>query len=477
MTPPFDPRNRSQLGMVGLGVMGANLCRNLLEHGFRVDAFDSDSAKGEAIAAESRAGFRHRADLDALLAGLEPPRCLLLMVPAGAAVDESLAGLATRLSPGDIIVDLGNSHYRDSERRLAAAAAHDIRFVGCGISGGARGARHGPALMPGGDASAWPLLRDLLESIAARYDGEPCVSWIGPGGAGHFVKTVHNGIEYADMQLIAETWQLARAALGLEHDAIGRLFEAWNRGPLESYLVQITAIILQTREADGGYLVDRIVDRAGQKGTGAWSSLASFDYAVPATLLAESVYARMLSARKDQRLRVAAQYPARQLETGAATTAGTLEQALYAAKILAYAQGFELLQQASREHGWGLKPAVIAAGWRAGCVIRGALLRPAMAALAEDPDRHLVEAGVFRDALAAADGALREVVRLGVERGISLPAFGAAITYLDAIRSESLPASLIQAQRDFFGAHGFERSDGDAGVLHHYDWPDENSGR
>ncbi len=473
MTQSFDPRNRSQLGLLGLGVMGANLCRNLLDHGYRVDGFDYDPGKGEAIAAEGRAGFRHRIELDTLVAGLEPPRCLLLMVPAGAAVDEAMANLTARLSPGDIIVDLGNSHYRDSERRLAAAAAHELRFVGCGISGGAAGARHGPALMPGGDAAAWPLLRDVLETIAARFDDEPCVSWIGPGGAGHFVKTVHNGIEYADMQLIAETWHLAGAALGLEHDAIGRLFETWNRGPLESYLVQITAIILQTREADGGHLVDRIVDRAGQKGTGAWSSLASFDYAVPATLLAESVYARMLSARKDQRLRVAAQYPARQLNTTASTTAEALEQALYAAKILAYAQGFELLQQASREHGWGLKPAAIAAGWRAGCVIRGALLRPAMDALTVDPDRHLVEAGVFRDALAAADGALREVVGLGVARGIPLPAFGAALTYLDAIRSETLPASLIQAQRDFFGSHGFERTDGEPGELHHFDWPGE----
>ncbi len=477
MTADFDPRNRSQLGLLGLGVMGANLCRNLLDHGFRVDAYDPDPTRGEAIAAEDHAGFRLRADLDALVGGLESPRCLLLMVPAGAAVDEALAGLTTRLSPHDIVVDLGNSHYRDSERRLAAAAAHELRFVGCGISGGARGARRGPALMPGGDAAAWPLLRDLLETIAAKFDGEPCVSWIGPGGAGHFVKTVHNGIEYADMQLIAETWQLARSALGLEHDAIGRLFEAWNRGPLESYLVEITAIILQTREADGAYLVDRIVDRAGQKGTGSWTSHASLDYAVPATLLAESVYARMLSARKQQRQRVAAQYPARQLEAIASISADALEQALYAAKILAYAQGFELLQQASREHGWGLKPAAIAAGWRAGCVIRGALLRPAMAALAEDPERHLIEAEVFRDALAAADGALREVVRLGVEWGIPLPAFGAALTYLDAMRSATLPASLIQAQRDFFGAHGFERNDSDAGVLHHHDWPDEDSGR
>ncbi len=205
MTQPFDPRNRSQLGLLGLGVMGANLCRNLLECGFRVGAFDPDPARGEAIAAEGHAGFRQCIDFDALVGGLEAPRCVLLMVPAGAAVDDAMAGLTARLSPGDIVVDLGNSHYRDSERRLAAAAEHGIRFVGCGISGGAHGARHGPALMPGGDASAWPLLRELFESIAARYDGEPCVSWIGPGGAGHFVKTVHNGIEYADMQLIAET--------------------------------------------------------------------------------------------------------------------------------------------------------------------------------------------------------------------------------------------------------------------------------
>ncbi len=455
--------------------MGANLCRNMLNKGFRVDACDNEPKTGEVIIAEGHAGFYYHRSLETLIAELESPRCLLLMVPAGDAVDQTITGLIPLLSPGDIVVDLGNSHYKDTERRLLEAAKLGVRFIGCGISGGSRGARHGAALMPGGDITAWPSIQDVFESIAASFNGKPCVSWIGPGGAGHFVKTVHNGIEYADMQLIAESYHLMRVALGLDCDQIGKLFETWNQGPLGSYLVQITAKILQTREADGCYLVDRILDRAGQKGTGTWTGHATLDYAVPATMLVESVYARMLSARKDQRLRVRKQYPEQQPETVVSVTTDSLEKALYAAKVLAYAQGFDLLQQSSQEHEWALNLASIASGWRAGCVIRGELLQPAMQSLEQEPGKHLIESDKFRDVLADADSAMRDVVKLGVDQTIPLPGFSAALTYLDGMRCEILPATLIQAQREFFGSHGFERIDGKPGELHHYNWADQTS--
>ena len=474
MKQTFDPTRKSQIGLLGLGVMGSNLCRNLLDHDFRVAAYDPDPANAHSIAGDYHDSFRSHSSIDVLLGALQSPRCLLLMLPAGNTTDTALESLLGQLSPGDMVVDLGNSHYRDSERRLAAAADHDIRFVGCGISGGSQGARYGAALMPSGDRSAWPELQPVFTAIAAQHRGEPCVSWIGPGGSGHFVKTVHNGIEYADMQLIAESYHLLRSMLELDCDEIGRQFESWNRGELSSYLVEITSVILQTRDTDGSFLVDRIVDRAGQKGTGNWTSVASLEYAVPATLLAESVYARMLSARKAQRLRLAGDFPHKSRRAGTTLSPGDIEKALYGAKIIAYAQGFDLLRQASSEHDWELNLASIAAGWRAGCVIRGRLLEPAMQAFIQDPGISLVEAEVFRPALDAADDALRSVVKAGVDCGIPLAAFGAALTWLDALRCERLPANLIQAQRDYFGAHGYERFDSEPGVLHHFSWHQES---
>ncbi len=464
------------IGLVGLGVMGRNLALNIAGHGFSAAVHDRDPA---AIAAGLDAlhaaglGAAGCADLPALVATLARPRKLLLMVNAGAPVDAVLDGMLPLLGPGDIVIDGGNSLWTDTERRTRALAVRGLHLVGAGISGGARGARDGPSIMPGGSAEAWVALRPLFEAIAAKVDGQPCVAHIGPGGAGHFVKMVHNGIEYADMQLIGEAYALLQAT-GLDTDAMAAIFRRWDAGPLQSYLIEITALILAERDPGSGRpLIDLIQDRTGQKGTGRWTLVAGAEQGVVISVIAAAVDARLLSARKDQRQAASAQLagpdgrmPAAHGADSAAWVA-QVGQALYASKIVAYAQGLALLQAASDAQAWALDLGAIARLWRGGCIIRARLLNRIADAAAPD----LLQLPFFRDALAGAQAAWRQVVASAAHAGLPLPAMGAALAHYDAWRSARLPANLLQAQRDFFGAHGYERIDRPAGRLFHTHWP------
>jgi 6-phosphogluconate dehydrogenase len=469
MPPPQD------LGLVGLGVMGRNLALNIAGHGFGIAVHDREpAAVARCLGELASAGLpaSGHADLAGLVAALQRPRRVLVMVNAGAPVDAVLDGLLPLLAPGDIVVDGGNSHWPDTERRCAAFAARGLHFVGAGISGGEQGARTGPAIMPGGSDVAWAALRPLFEAIAAKVDGQPCVAHIGPGGAGHFVKMVHNGIEYADMQLIAEAYALLQAA-GLDGDAMAAAFRRWNAGPLQSYLVEITALILATRDPETGRpMVDVIQDRAGQKGTGRWALVAGAEQGVAIGTFTAAVDARLLSALKDARVAASTRLagPAGHIAgLDAHTWVAQVEQALYASKIVAYAQGLALLRAASDAQGWALDLAAIARLWRGGCIIRARLLGRIAAAGAGAAD--LLRVPAFVDALAAAQAAWRSVVATAVQAGVPLPAMSVALAHHDMMRSARLPANLLQAQRDFFGAHTYERTDRPAGQMFHTTWP------
>ncbi|MFD0669321.1 NADP-dependent phosphogluconate dehydrogenase [Ramlibacter sp. MAHUQ-53] len=456
----------SDIGLVGLGVMGENLALNLESKGFHVSGFDLDDAR-RASFAQRVAGRRGRAagSLADLVAGLSLPRKLLLMVPAGAAVDEVLAQLRPLLSAGDVVIDGGNTRFTDTARRLAELEGSGILYVGAGVSGGEEGALRGPALMPGGDARAWPVVRPLLQAIAARAeDGEPCCDWIGAGGSGHFVKMVHNGIEYADMQTLCEAYWLMRELAGLSAGDMAGVFGQWNEGELASYLVGITADILKRQDEDTGQpLVDLILDTAQQKGTGKWTSQVALDLGVPAPTIADAVFARAISAVKSERV------AASQVLAGAAPRAFAGEQgafveqvrrALLAAKVCAYAQGFALLRAADQEHGWGLSFGGIASGWRAGCIIRARLLEDIRRAFAREPQlANLLLDPHFAEVMARCQQDLREVVATAAMHGVAVPAFMSALAWYDAYRSARLPANLLQAQRDYFGAHTYERTD------------------
>jgi 6-phosphogluconate dehydrogenase len=468
---------QADFGVVGIGVMGAALAQNLERNGSTVALYNDKPAAVTALLAGPGAGRRFvgAADPAAFAAAIAPPRRILILVPAGAAVDAVLAALRAHLEPGDIVIDGGNSHWRDTERRIAAAG--DLRFVGMGISGGAEGALHGPSLMPGCDPATYAQLEPVLTRIAARSSSGPCVTRVGDGAAGHFVKMVHNGIEYGDMQLIAEIYDLLRFGAGFTAGAVAELFAAWNRVELQSYLIEITAAILRARDDRGGdaLLVDRILDVAEQKGTGRWTSEAALAWGVPVPTLAAAVDARALSARPGLRAQLARSYGA----ATAASHAGLAEaarSALYAAKIIAYAQGFDLLRRADRECGFGLRPDELARIWTAGCIIRARLLDVLRAAWQAQPDlEHLLGAPDIAALLQARLPALRTTVAAAQDRGIPVPAMASALAYFDSLRRARLPASLVQAQRDYFGAHTYRRIDVD-GVFHS-DWPaPENQG-
>ncbi len=466
---------KADIGLVGLAVMGQNLALNLADHGFRVVVYNRTTERmRKFLAGEGgAAGILGAERLEELVARLERPRRILLMVRAGEAVDAVIGQLLPLLAPDDILIDGGNSHFRDTERRVRELAEAGIRFVGCGISGGEEGARHGPSLMPGGDESAWPEIRPILQEIAARVEGVPCCHWMGRGGAGHYVKMVHNGIEYGDMQLIAEAWHLQREGLGLTVPETAAVFERWNRGVLESYLVEITARILAFRDTDGKPLVEKILDRAGQKGTGAWTAISALELGVPVSLIAEAVFARALSARKEERLRAETIYgrPDVPFEGERAAVLDDLEQALYAAKLVSYAQGFMLLREASREYGWDLAFGDIALVWRGGCIIRSRFLNDINAAYDRDPGlENLLLDPFFVQALRRAEKGWRASCALGVRLGIPLPATASALAFFDGYRRGWLPASLIQAQRDYFGAHTYQRVDRDPSERFHTDW-------
>lgn len=457
-----EPMN---LGLVGLGVMGENLALNFERHGFAVCGFDLDPGKRQRFDERTQGLRAHSApDLPSLVARLERPRRILLMVPAGAPVDAVLAQLQPLLSAGDVLMDGGNTLYTDTARRMAALQGSGILYVGMGVSGGEEGALRGPALMPGGSPEAWPLVAPMLQAIAARADdGQPCCDWMGAGGAGHFVKMVHNGIEYADMQMICEAWWLMKQLLGLSPAQCSAVFREWNQGELGSYLVGITADILATQDPESGdALVERILDTAEQKGTGKWTSQVALDLGVSAPTIADAVFARTISALKAERVAASAVLvgPLAQGGHDAGLLLPRIHSALLAAKVCAYAQGFALLRAADREFGWGLSFERVAGVWRAGCIIRAHLLEDIRRALAAQPDlANLLVDPHFARLMADAQQALREVVAQAALQGVAAPAFMSALSYYDAYRSARLPAHLLQAQRDFFGAHTYQRID------------------
>ena len=460
------------IAVVGLGVMGANLARNFASRGRRVVGYDRNAQAGRRLAAQHpEARLELATTWPELLAKLERPRRIVLLVPAGEPVDQVLDALDPLLEQDDVVVDAGNSHFGDTERRIERAASRPWHFVGMGISGGAEGALKGPSLMPGGDVEAWTRLQPLLEEIAAKSAHGPCVAYCGRGSAGHFVKMVHNGIEYGDMQLIAETATLLRTGLGLAGHEVGDTFAAWNRGELDSFLIAITADVFRTPDPerdDGHLLVDAILDQAGQKGTGAWTVQAALELGVAIPTIAAAVDARVLSSQKTLRVDAAQRFAdtARALE-GVATE--DLEQALYAAKIASYTQGFALLSAASRAHDYGVNPAEVARIWTAGCIIRARLLGRVMEALQEEPAPELL-AFAFETELTARLPAWRRVVAAAASAGIPVPGLAASLGWFDTLVTVRGSANLIQAQRDYFGSHTYERIDRPGEKLH-TQWP------
>ncbi len=441
-----------KMGVVGLGVMGANLARNIESKGFPVAGYDLDAAKAKAFPLAS-AGTPEQ-----LMAMLERPRRVLVMVPAGPPVDSVITHLRPYLEAGDILIDGGNSFFRDTDRRTDELSAGGVHFMGVGVSGGEEGALRGPAIMPGGAKEAWDVVAPIFRAIAAKADdGEPCVAYMGPRGAGHYVKMVHNGIEYGDMQLIAEIYDLLQRGAGLSAAEIAVIFSSWNEGELRSYLIEITAQVLERVDVETGKpLVDLILDEAQQKGTGKWMSQNAFDVGVAIPTVNAAVEARLLSALKSERVI-------------ASRLVDAARQALYASKVTSYAQGMALLRQASKEYGYDINPGEVAKIWRAGCIIRASLLAEIRAAFGRNSSLvNLMVDDAFRDALAARQEAWRHTVQTAVGFGIPVPALSASLAYYDAYRSARLPANLTQAQRDFFGAHTYRRVDRD-GVFH-TDW-------
>jgi len=466
----------SDIAVYGLGVMGRNIALNMADSGLKVTVYNRTTSVTDAFVAQlpAKSNIVASHDLAGLAASLARPRNIFLMATAGKVVDLVIQGLLPYLEAGDIIIDGGNSFFKDSQRRWHELTEHGIRFLGMGISGGEEGARHGPSIMPGGDPTAWPQVKDIFQRIAARADdGEPCCRWVGEGGAGHYVKMIHNGIEYGDMQLIAEAWQLMRNGLGMPAREIAETFAEWNQGPLSSYLIGITADILQVTEADGSARVDHILDAAGQKGTGRWTAIDALELGVPLTLIAEAVFARTLSAMKTERVALAPRLQSARPSFAGDREAmiGAIHDALYAAKIISYTQGFLQMRLAADEYDWRLNFGEIALLWRAGCIIRSRFLDDIKRAFDGDPDLpSLLFDDFFATAVRDAEQGWRNALILGVNSGIPLPALGSALSFYDAYRSEQVPANLLQAQRDYFGAHTYRRVDRDPESSWHTRW-------
>jgi len=468
---------KADIGLIGLAVMGENLILNMESKGYTVACFNRTVEKVDKFIEGRGAGKKligcH--SLKELAASLKKPRRVMMMVKAGKAVDETIESLLPVLEKGDILIDGGNSHFPDTIRRTQYLAEKGLRFIGTGVSGGEEGALKGPAIMPGGDPKAWPHVKNILQDIAAKVDdGSPCCAWIGRDGAGHFVKMVHNGIEYGDMQLVCEAYDLMARGLGLSAKEMQKVFAKWNKGELDSYLIDISADILsQYDEETGKPMVDVILDRAGQKGTGKWTSEAGLDLGVAIPQIAEAVFARCLSAIKEERVAASKvlKGPASKAKVDKARFVKQLEQAVYASKICSYAQGYQLMRAAAAEYKWDLNYGEIALVWRQGCIIRARFLGKIKEAFDKNPTlANLLLDPYFKKVIAKAQNAWREVIRSAVALGIPVPAMSTALNYYDAYRSARLPANLLQAQRDYFGAHTYERVDKPRGEFYHHIW-------
>jgi 6-phosphogluconate dehydrogenase len=468
--------SKADIGLVGLAVMGENLILNMESKGFRVAAYNRTTSKVDDFV-NGRAKGKNivgTRSIPELVAALQRPRKIMIMVKAGKAVDEFIAQAVPHLEKGDILIDGGNTHYPDTIRRTAQAESHGLLYIGTGVSGGEEGALRGPSIMPGGSPAAWPHVRPIFQAICARTeDGSPCCEWVGENGAGHFVKMVHNGIEYGDMQLICEAYDILRRVLGMSASEMHEVFAEWNRGELDSYLIQITSEILAHKDDDGQPLVDRILDAAGQKGTGKWTGIEALDLGVPLTLIGEAVFARCLSSMKEERVAASKKLagPAPHFEGDRKAFVEELRQALYASKLVSYAQGYTLMRAAAKQHGWNLNYGGIALMWRGGCIIRSVFLAKIKEAFDKDPALgNLLLDPFFREKVGSSQAAWRRVVAAAVLNGVPVPAFSTALAYYDGYRAERLPANLLQAQRDYFGAHTYERVDRPRGEFFHTNW-------
>ena len=475
----MDPQ--ADIAVIGLAVMGQNLILNMNDHGYTVVAYNRTTSKVDEFLAVEAKGTRILGahSLAEMVAQLKKPRRVMLMVKAGSAVDDFIEQLFPLLEPGDILIDGGNSLFQDTIRRTKYVESKGLLYIGTGVSGGEEGARHGPSIMPGGSPAAWPHVQPIFQAIAAKVTDpatgaqEPCCDWVGEGGAGHYVKMTHNGIEYGDMQLICEAYHLLKDGLGMSPDEMHTVFKTWNEGELQSYLIEITRDILAKKDDDGAPLVDKILDTAGQKGTGKWTVISSQDLGIPITLIAEAVYSRCVSALKDTRVLATKAY-----KPGNTRLAGDrdawiedIRKALYASKIISYAQGYMLMRAAAQEHKWNLNYGGIALMWRGGCIIRSRFLGDIKAAFDKKPKlENLLFDPFFKKAIKGCVRSWRKVVSGAVKKGIPVPAFSTALAFFDGFRCERLPANLLQAQRDYFGAHTYERVDQPRGQFFHTNW-------
>lgn len=468
---------QSDIAMVGLAVMGKNLALNMESKGYTVTVYNRPHPDRPSVVEHFINGrgkgknFLGTESIPELVNSLSRPRKIMMMIKAGQPVDDVIEELLPYLSPEDVIIDGGNSDFHDTERRVREVESKGLYYIGTGVSGGELGALHGPSIMPGGSPEAWSLVRNVFQAIAVRLeDGSPCCEWIGRGGAGHFVKTVHNGIEYGDMQLIAESYALLKNWMGLNNEEMAAVFAEWNKGELNSYLIDIASQILRFKEEDGNYLLGKIRDVAGQKGTGKWAVATALDEDDPLTLITEAVYARMLSALYQER-KLASDLYENAITLRNEFDKDELRQALYAAKIISYTQGFSLMQRASKRYGWDLDLGTIAKIWRNGCIIRSIFLQRITAAFREHPElENLLFDDFFFRKIQSSLAAWRKVVSEAIRGGVAIPAMSSGISYFDGLRTLSSPANLIQAQRDYFGAHTYERIDREPGVFFHTDW-------
>jgi 6-phosphogluconate dehydrogenase len=466
---------KADIGLIGLAVMGENLVLNMESKGFTVAVYNRSIDKVDKFINGRGAGknFIGCHSIEEMCKNIERPRKVMMLVKAGSPVDDFIEQIVPHLEPGDIIIDGGNSHFPDTIRRTKYVESKGLLFIGTGVSGGEEGALLGPSMMPGGSPAAWPAVKNIFQSVAAKADGEPCCDWVGENGAGHFVKMVHNGIEYGDMQIICEAYQIMKELLGMTADEMHETFAEWNKGDLDSYLIEITRDILGYKDQDGAPLVEKILDTAGQKGTGKWTGVSALDLGIPLTLIGESVFARCLSAQKDLRTKASKVLngPEKKFTGDRRQFLNDLKDALYGAKIISYAQGYDLMGEAAKEYKWKLNNGGIALMWRGGCIIRSVFLGKIKEAFDNNPElEHLLLDQFFNETITKAQEGWRRVVATAFSNGIPIPCLATALTYFDGFRSERLPANLLQAQRDYFGAHTYERLDKPRGEFFHTNW-------